>query len=266
MKIYLDVFLVINLGMNFVVLMLESFFQRREIRLRRLLSAAAVGGVLSALFLVSGVHRCPWLSMPLYLLGSAFIIRLAFGKTTPGAFVRNMVIFYLSAFVLAGFLVQLQGALGKWGGGALLLAGSGAALALAYRLVPLGSRWRERAERYFPICLRYGGQSVRGNGLMDTGNQLTEPISHRPVAIGGRDLVRRLLKEDDMPVFRYIPYHSIGEEQGVLPAFQAECLEVREGGKWRRQEKPWIAICDSYVSADGEYELILHPDMLIKYE
>ncbi|MCH5264348.1 MAG: sigma-E processing peptidase SpoIIGA [Lachnospiraceae bacterium] len=266
MKIYLDMFFLVNWGMNFVVLMIESFFQSRRIRLWHILSAAAAGAVLSTVFLISGLHRYWFLGLPFYALGSAGIVRLAFGRTTPGAYVRNMVVFYLSAFLLAGLLVQLQSVLGIQGESVLLLAGAGTALVLVYRLVPFGRRWQERERQYFPICLSYGGRRMQGNGLMDTGNHLTEPFSHRPVAIGGKEFVRKLLDAGDTPVFRYIPYHSVGTESGMLPAFQAEALDVKEGGKWRRQEKPWIAISDSYVSADGEYELILHPDMLIKYE
>lgn len=97
---------------------------------------------------------------------------------------------------------------------------------------------------------------------MDTGNHLTEPFSRQPVIIGGRDFLTPLFSQEE-PVFRYIPYHSIGTESGMIPAFQAECLELEENGRWQRLEKPWIAIYDSYVSADGEYELILHPDMIM---
>jgi stage II sporulation protein GA (sporulation sigma-E factor processing peptidase) len=62
---------------------------------------------------------------------------------------------------------------------------------------------------------------------------------------------------------RIIPFHSIGKKSGLLQAFQAETLEVESGGVWKSVEKPWVAVCDECVSVDGEYEVILHPGMLI---
>ena len=34
------------------------------------------------------------------------------------------------------------------------------------------------------------------------------------------------------------------------------------GGDWQFVEDAWVAVCEECVSVDGEYEMILHPDML----
>lgn len=264
MKIYLDIFFLVNAGMNFVVLMIESFFQRRRIRLWRLALASAVGALLSVGVLVLGIHRYIWFFLALYLVVSAGILGIAFGRTTAGALIRNLIIFYVSAFLLAGMLMQLQNFLNIRGSSFLLLISAGSILYVTYRMVPAGKRWKKKTEQYFSVSLAYQCRSVHGNGLLDTGNHLTEPFSHKPVTIGEKKFIAPLFSHTEKPALRYIPFHSIGKTSGLLPVFQAEYLEVHgPDGLCHREEKPWIAIYDSYVSADGEYEMLLHPDMLI---
>lgn len=263
MKVYLDIFFLVNLGMDFVVLVLESFFQKRKIRLCRLLLTAATGAVLSTLFLVFGVHRHIWLFWLLYLVGSVGLIRIAFGKTTAGGFVKNLVFFYLASFLLAGILMQAQNIFAIRGNALFLLGGAGAVLGIVHRMMPEGKRWHEETENYFPVTVFCGGRSVHGNGLLDTGNHLTEPFSREPVIIGDKKFIEPLLSGEEKPLIRYIPFRSVGKESGMIPVFRAAYIEVSgKNGVCFREEAPWIAICENYVSADGEYEVILHPHIL----
>lgn len=63
-------------------------------------------------------------------------------------------------------------------------------------------------------------------------------------------------------MMRMIPYHSVGKKMGMLCAFRAQRLEIECGGDWQFVEDAWVAVCEECVSVDGEYEMILHPDML----
>ena len=264
MKVYLDVFFLVNTGMNFAVFMIESFFQERRIRLIRILGVSALGAVLATLFLVTGIHQHRILSVFLYAAGSAILVRLAFGKTTVRAFVRNFVLYYVTSFVLSGILQYLQSVMGGQGGMAFLLPGTGGALYLLYRLLPFIRKYERRNAAYIQVRLWYQGRNIQGTGLLDTGNQLTEPFSGEPVIIGDLNFVTPLFGKE-APLFRYIPYHAIGTEHGTIRAFQAEYLELqRDDRVWERKEKPWVALYENPVSADGEYELILHPELAQK--
>ena len=175
MKVYLDIFFLVNLGMNFVVLMLESFIQKRRIRPARLIAAAAAGAALSVALVVLHVHRQLWLLIILYLAGSIGILRIAFGKTTKSALLRNLLVFYVCAFVLAGILLSLQNLPGVRGNAAALLFLAGAALFLVYRLLPLKNQIEQKTGQYYDVRLYCGGKRVCGVGFLDTGNQLREP-------------------------------------------------------------------------------------------
>ncbi|MCH5252016.1 MAG: sigma-E processing peptidase SpoIIGA [Lachnospiraceae bacterium] len=264
MKVYLDIFFLVNMGMNFVVLMFAGFFQKRKIRLGRLIAAAAAGAVLSVGLLVFHVHRQLLLLILLYLVGSAGILRIAFGKTTKRAMLWNLLMFYVSAFILAGILLSIQNLPFARGNTFVLLFGAGAVLFFCYRLLPLKRQMEKKTEQYYVVRLYHDGEQICGIGFLDTGNQLREPFSQKPVLIGEKDFFLPVLKGEKEVIFRYIPFHSLGKDTGMIPAFQSDYIEIKgKDGVWHRWDKPWIALYDSYISVDGEYEIILHPDMLM---
>ena len=45
---------------------------------------------------------------------------------------------------------------------------------------------------------------------------------------------------------------------GVIPAYQAERMEVSGQGGMRVIEKPWIAISQEALSQKGEYQMLLN--------
>lgn len=264
MKIYLDVFFLLNMGMNFVIFMTESFFIKGCVRIRRLLAASAAGAAAACVMVVAGVHRFLPLLVILYLAVSILFVRLAFGKTTPGTLIRNILLFYITAFLLGGLLVQLQKVFQLPMTGVTVLAAASLMLLLLRWLLPRLQRTQEKLGRYYRIRLHYAGARIEGNALLDTGNCLYDPISHQPVLLGDVRFLNTLLKKEKEPVMRMIPFHSVGKDSGLIRAFQAESLEIAAGDGWKCIEKPWVALCDKYVSADGEYEIILHPDMLME--
>ena len=260
MKIYLDIFFLVNMGMNFFVLALLSFFQNQPVRGKRLAAASALGALAAVLWVVLGIPGGP-LSLLSGLLGNALWVRLAFGKSAPSAWIRNTAMFYLASFFLSGALRYLQGTMGIQGKWAFLMPASGAVTYGAFRFF---SAWRgqlDRQREYILCTLRYGGRSLKGRGLLDTGNHLAEPFGRQPVTIGSRDFLENLWRGEE-PLYRYIPYHTVGTERGMMPAFQAESLELDTKEGRRQLKNPWIAVSEGAVSSEGEYQLILNPDLL----
>lgn len=76
--------------------------------------------------------------------------------------------------------------------------------------------------------------------ILDTGNHLTMPLSGRPVQVLDARAAERFFSWEDG--VQYIPFRSVGKGGGVIPAYQAERMEVSGQGGMRVIEKPWIAI------------------------
>ena len=57
----------------------------------------------------------------------------------------------------------------------------------------------------------------------------------------------------------YVPYTAFDASPGgVIPAYQAERMEVSSQGGMRVIEKPWIAISQEALSQKGEYQMLLN--------
>lgn len=262
MKIYLDIFFLVNACLNFIILMAECMFRKQKNRLARILLASLAGAVMAVVILVCGVHTYKILFALLYLPGVFILVYIAFGKTTFPTFLVNTVVFYVMSAVLAALLMQLQNMIGTGGKISVLLLGSAVFLGIVYRFMPVFEKEEAVRRNYYRVCLKYGDKKIYGTGLLDTGNHLTEPFFHKPVAIGERMFLSKLFTGEKEPVFRYIPFHTIGNSGAVIAAFQADEMILDEsGGKKQRILKPWIAVAAEGISLEKEYQVILHPDM-----
>lgn len=121
---------------------------------------------------------------------------------------------------------------------------------------------KERVSYLYRMRIYDRGNKIEGMALLDTGNGLYDAISKKPVMLGSKKFLEKLWKGKDPPLMRMIPYHSVGKKMGMLCAFRAQRLEIECGGDWQFVEDAWVAVCEECVSVDGEYEMILHPDML----
>lgn len=263
MKLYLDIFFLVNACMNFIVLISECLLQKRKIRLGRIAATSLVGAAMSLGMVVGHIHTYKIVFFLLYFLAVFLLIYMAFGKTSWRAFLGNVIAFYVLSGILASAVMQLWNLAGQSGGILLLLLAGAFFLGALYRFLPFFHRRRGEYSRYYRVRLIYRERALCGIALLDTGNQLVEPFGHEPVSVGDGDFLAALFGDKEEPLFRYIPFHSLGNEGAMTKAFRLDAMLVEGDGKkqWRI-EKPWMAIASNKLSADQEYQIILHPDMI----
>lgn len=141
-----------------------------------------------------------------------------------------------------------------------LLFGTLAAAVLAERM----GRWMERHGRQagiVPVRLQWQERTEIVQGLIDSGNQLTEPLTGKPVSIIGEASAGRLLGEhwEERCGCFFIPYHSIGIEKGYLLGVTIDRMDVGTGENLAVFHRPLLAIYKGEVSAGKQYQMILHP-------
>ncbi len=144
------------------------------------------------------------------------------------------------------------------GSAAVLLLGAG-----CYEGIRLLVLRRQRDRENCKVTL-YGadGRGIQVEGLVDTGNSLTEPISGRPVAVLEQSVWEQLYPGQPPSGMRVIPYHSVGKPSGILTGYPMKDMEVEIGGIRQKCRDIYIAIWQERLSEAGGYHILLQPAML----
>ncbi len=252
-EFYLDVFWVTNLMMDGAILALTGLLGRERIPVLRILLASAFGATASAcLFL--------WLSsytgyqLILHVLVNPIMILIGFSWKGIWMFLRRFLGAYVIAVVLGGVLAWIwpapKGNFWLYAGAAGICCGAGI----------LALHFKKRRIQVLEVVLVAEGEKISAKGFWDTGNLLWDPMLKRPVHIIQRELLPERLRMGQG--VHYIPYQSLGQEKGLLPAVVIEGMYVREnagdGGKVRYIEKPVLGLAQRTLFAQKPYQMILH--------
>ena len=145
-----------------------------------------------------------------------------------------------------------------------------------------------RALFYVPILIHLSGTEVETRALVDTGNELRDPLTGVPVVVVEYSVIRsalpaelrEVLDEGDDPLHYYeklsrleafpsfasrvrlIPFTSIGKEKGMLLGIRPDGVELLEGGTRLCVKDVILGVHLRALSASGDYRALLHPELL----
>ena len=119
----------------------------------------------------------------------------------------------------------------------------------------------EKGNRYCEVVVFFGERNCRLRALIDTGNTLKDTVSKDPVSVMDQASVKRLTEGKQPERFRYIPYHSIGKKEGVMPAFRMDKIQIIRNGYRINVEHPLVAVCEEELGSEN-YQMIINPDIL----
>lgn len=277
MKIYLDIFFVVNFAMNLLIFGIMNLFLKRKTVSLREICAAVTGALFSVLVLVTGIKSMVVVYILMYLLVSCLIIRIAYGKTTVYGMGKYIAGYYIAGVFTAGVIQFLKELAGLQQISILFLLSSALLiLFFAQKILLSKSHGMSSGQNVFPVRIEYKGKSVTATGFLDTGNNLYEPVSHECVTVVEYNLFQKMLTEEERTDFgkavrdrepemfgrlllRYIPFHSLGRECDYLPGIRADDMEIQiDGGETLHTGKVWLGISDHFLSADGGYEVLLN--------
>lgn len=204
MTIYIDVILIENLIMNFIILYATGLVLKRKIKKVRLILASLLGAIYSLLTCISSFEI--YTNIILKLILSILMVYIAFNAPNVKQIGKDLLLFYLVSFVFGGaafafiYIIKPQDILMKNG----LFLGTyplktvvlGAIIAFiiviaAFKIVK--SRFSTK-DMYCRIKIRLNEKEIETNAMIDSGNLLKEPISNTPVII-----VEHTLLYDCMP-------------------------------------------------------------------
>lgn len=259
MKVYVDLILFLNFGMDVLLLLSVSFILRRNVSINRILCGAFLGSF-SVLFLFY-----PFTSFQLFLLKcllSFFMTITTFGYKNMRYTIKNIIFLYLSGMILGGFFYFLnlqfsthyQGFVFYQNGYSinyLLLSILGPIFIYFY--VKQSLHLKNHYSSYYQVELYIQNKKIRCNAFLDSGNKLVDPITKRPVIL----VEKKLLKGVEIDKFFFVPYHTI-DRSGMIKCIKPDKMIIRNVGK---KEKFLVGILDTNIKMDG-IDCILHSKIL----
>jgi stage II sporulation protein GA (sporulation sigma-E factor processing peptidase) len=297
--VYADVVFFTNSYIDFLLLWLTSGIRRQKTPMWRLIVAAVLGGLYSTLYLWSAFSLAYF--FPVKIIVSFFMIGIAFGFKHPLGFFRNLGMFYLVCFIVGGGLIavhyvmtgeaQVAGGIffteSAYGWGSPV---SWALILFGFPLVWLYTRYALRSlnERHVvhqfltEVRIRVGNHEILCTGLVDTGNQLRDPITRAPVMMIELEQLKdwlppemnRMVTDKDFAAgwmklspdwltrIRVVPFRAAGKGNGLMVAIKPDQVCVWQANEWNKIEKVLIGIDVGRLSSDGTYQAIIHPSCL----
>ena len=220
MPIYLDVLILLNFLVDFLLLMGTNRLAGYPVGVARSLFAGTLGGVYGGVCILPGLTFLAATHWRLTVL--ALMSVLAFGCTRDA--LRRGILFILLSMALGGLAMGMErGSFWSlvWSAGVL-----GALCVFGFR--------GKIGQCYLPVKI---GQ-YRFNALVDTGNTLSDPLSGQPIMVVSVGIGQKLLNvqagELADPVglvqrytgFRLVSFHAVGCTGGLLPVKRFENVQL----------------------------------------
>ena len=113
--------------------------------------------------------------------------------------------------------------------------------------------------------LEFGDRRIFATALMDTGNKLYDPIFHKPVILVDEKMIGEMLmicKKEYPEKLHFIPFHSVGRENGILEGLSFDCVSIKWQDKQLKFQNVIAASTKENLYKGKEYQVIFHCGLL----
>lgn len=227
MTVYIDLVVLLNFGVDLLLLLGTNRLCGHPMRFGRSAAAAALGGVYGGVCVLPGfgfLGNGFWRIIFLAIMGT-----IAFGIN--GSALRRVILFVILSLALGGMAVGLQ----EKSLHSILLGAGG-----IFLLCHLGFCGKLAGQELVEVVLQYGGKTERLTALCDTGNTLKDPITGESVLVVGSDVAKKVaglteqelsspistMEEQKIHNLRLIPYRAVGQPNGMLLALRMDAVTI----------------------------------------
>ena len=256
-ELYIDVFFMVNFMMDAIILLITRKVTGSDSSYKRLYLGAMAGAVLTCLILVLPIP-VSWMKLLLFHIPVSFtMIQIGLGTGVGRELIKTWICLYFSSFLVGGVFAFLEQYI-RIGSLFFMIA------IISYYVVSgivsfLECLFRQKESRC-QVVLSKDGHMEKVQALIDTGNCLRDSVTKKPVHIIDAEIAGKLFSSDFLRKVRYIPYHSIGKNEGLMPLVSLDGMWILKKKKvWI--ERPMVAISEEPISEE-EYRIILNPEDL----
>ncbi len=301
MEIYLDIVILENIVINYLILMVTARFSKNRASSLRLFLGSLLGTAYLVLMILLPDMKVYTTVLSKVLLSVGMVaITFNFGK--PKVFLKTLALFYASTFLFAGACFALMFFKRDWGimrNGVIMTPVSmldatwaELLLAVAVTLIILRIVWDAIQSRFLKekllvrISIAFDQKTIEVPALVDTGNSLHDPLSNMPVVVVEFTAIKDLLPDDIRNIFeqdtendlnrvtatiscsnwfsrfRLIPFTSLGKENGMLIGFRPDYIEIGEEDGRKGIHDVIVGIYNKALSRNEQYRALMNPELM----
>ncbi len=260
-EIYIDSLFMLQFFMNLYLLAIVNHVLYRTANLRRLLVGAFLGALcyMAPLFFSLKLYWSVLFGSALAIICMSFFVFRCYSRQQLWKVLEKMI---LVSMLMGGTMILVIRMLptdhNVFSGLVRVLGLGCVAGGFAYKLL----RGYNGEEVICTVLLKHGETSISLKGILDTGNSLVEPISQKPVAVLGEEMLGSIMPKEQREYFRVIPYRSVGKQQGFLKGYLLDEMVIEIRGGRKVCKKVYIAECKEFETKNSDYELIINPQIL----
>lgn len=279
-EFYVDVFFVVNLVMDFLILQMVNRIVLGTANPLRSLAGAVMGavGICVILFLPFPV----WKIRILILHGilAPVMVGIGCGIKSKGTFLLELICFYGCSVLMGGIFLALPDIAAR--GIITFLTVLSATYGLLVMILRLLKYLDGKRNTLCLVQIRAGERKIKVKGLYDTGNRLWDSVLKKPVCVIEYQTFAGLLSEPQKKAFdvlmmqtknvsdgltdtlfcfepHFICFLSVGTKRGSMLAVTAEEMSVERKEQRVFIKKPVLALVKQDMSVDKTFQMIINP-------
>ncbi|MFC4557023.1 sigma-E processing peptidase SpoIIGA [Virgibacillus kekensis] len=298
MTIYLDAVWLLNFFLDMMLLMLTQALAKDSTHKIRIIFGAFVASLLVPLTIF---YPGSFLSgMTGKLIYSVLIIVSAFGWQSVHRVLKLLFLFYFITFAIGGGLIAVhflsQSSVGVASGSILTYNGGyGDPISWLFVIVGFPLSWwftKKRMDKHATEKIRYdqlsevsiqiAGVSKSTTGYIDSGNQLVDPLTKKPVIICDEYFLSQWFTREEWKMLEnahenldfeklpekwekrihIIPFQGVEGKRTFMLALKPDNLEIYYGDEKIVTRKTLIGIQFAELTKDQSYHCLLHPQII----
>lgn len=298
LTIYLDILVIINLIMNYLILWTTGQLIKVDYRVWRLILSSISGTLYTVLILFPQMQF--WNNLIVYFLVSLIMMIIAYFPLHLRQFFKAMGYFYLITFLAAGVLMagynlNLKSQFSEITGNFNLSLKDTWIFLLGIAVLWLLGKFSWKifqgqmpgSHFLFPLVIEFGGEKLKVQALVDTGNQLKDPLTDTPVIIVELDFLLDVFPEQIEEIFtnydlqseieelatalsettwanrfRLIPFSAVGNQQGLLIGLKPDKVVFNLKEEKITTDHVIIGVYDQQFEEEASYAALVNPELL----
>lgn len=286
MTIYIDVLFVVNMFINYFLLLVSCTLAKTSCSRGRILLSSILGGVYCVFAFMSQLSAFE--DVFLKILITVLMTLIAFKFLSFPHFLRCSVIFLTVGFLFGGILygvyflakpdfMDIKNSSVYFHISPVLLIICSATvyiilLIFSYLLKPQ----QIQTSSICSVSILYRENIVNAQGFVDTGNKLTDIFTDYPVILCSLDTIKSLFTSEELryindnifedaaklpKAFRLIPVSTVAGS-ALLPAFKPDKVILQTNNELYSVERTIVAVFKK-ESYNSQHEIILNPELVI---